>query len=41
MDYDLGNNSKYINLGEWVKRPHYAFFDGQILELVKIDISID
>ena len=36
IDYDLGNNSRYINLGEWVKNPHYGFFDGENLFLKKV-----
>ncbi len=36
IDFDLGNNSKYINLGEWVKKPHYGLFDGQNLSLLKV-----
>jgi len=35
MDYYLGNNSNYINLGEWVKKPHFAYFDGKKLALKK------
>jgi len=35
-DYDLGGGSKYINLGEWVKRPHFAVFSGELLELKKL-----
>jgi len=30
---DLGNNSKYINLGEWVNYNTYAVFDGDSLQL--------
>jgi UDP-2,3-diacylglucosamine hydrolase len=37
LDYDLGNNSRYINLGEWVKKPHYAYFDGKKLFLKKVE----
>jgi UDP-2,3-diacylglucosamine hydrolase len=28
MEIDLGNNSKYINLGEWLKYDTYGVFDG-------------
>ncbi len=35
MDFDLGKNSRYVNLGEWVKKPHYAVFDGGKLKLKK------
>jgi len=38
MDYDLGNNSKYINLGEWVVKPHFGYFDGELLTLKKAQI---
>lgn len=33
LDIDLGNNSRYINLGEWVNYNTYAVFDGHNLEL--------
>jgi UDP-2,3-diacylglucosamine hydrolase len=33
MDLDLGNNSHYINLGDWVVDFTYAVFDGDKLEL--------
>ncbi len=33
IDFDLGNNSRYINLGEWIKYDSYAVFDGNNLEL--------
>ncbi len=33
MDVDLGGNSHYINLGEWVNYNSYAVFDGQELHL--------
>ncbi len=35
IDYNLGDKSRYINLGEWVKNPHYAYFDGETLKLIK------
>ena len=38
MDYDLGNNSKYINLGEWVVKPHFGYFNGEYLILKKAQI---
>jgi UDP-2,3-diacylglucosamine hydrolase len=28
IDFDLGNNSRYINLGDWIKYYTYAVFDG-------------
>ena len=33
LDIDLGNDTKYINLGEWVNYNTYAVFDGEKLEL--------
>jgi len=33
LDIDLGNNSRYINLGEWVNYNTYAVFDGENLLL--------
>jgi len=30
---DLGNNSKYVNLGDWIKYFSYAEWDGKQLEL--------
>lgn len=33
IDHDLGNNSRYINLGDWINYYTYAVFDGQNLEL--------
>lgn len=33
LDINLGNNSRYINLGEWVNYNTYAVFDGHYLEL--------
>ncbi len=33
MEVDLGNNKRYINLGEWVNYNSYAEFDGDKLEL--------
>jgi UDP-2,3-diacylglucosamine hydrolase len=33
LDIDLGNNTRYINLGEWVNYNSYAVFDGEKLEL--------
>ena len=31
------NNGKYVNLGEWIKNPHYAVFDGYELILKKFE----
>ncbi|MBW8050504.1 MAG: UDP-2,3-diacylglucosamine diphosphatase [Cytophagales bacterium] len=33
MDMDVSENSRYINLGEWVHHCAYAVFDGEKLEL--------
>lgn len=33
LEVDLGNNTTYINLGEWVNYKSYAIFDGKNLEL--------
>lgn len=35
IDISLKDNSRYINLGEWVKSPHYAHFDGNEIRLKK------
>ena len=33
LDINLANNSRYINLGEWINYNSYAVFDGTNLEL--------
>ena len=33
LDLKVGENSRYINLGEWIKSNSYAVFDGKDLEL--------
>ncbi len=33
LDLEVGQNSRYINLGEWIKYDSYAIFDGKDLEL--------
>ena len=33
LDIDLGNNSKYINLGDWISFYTYGVFDGENFEL--------
>lgn len=33
IDYELKNNSRYINLGDWVTHFSYAVFDGQNLKI--------
>ncbi len=33
IDFSLGTNSRYINLGDWIRYFTYAVFDGQQLTL--------
>ena len=33
LDIDLGQGSRYINLGEWIKYYSYAVLDGTTLNL--------
>ena len=33
LDINLGNSTRYINLGEWVNYNTYAVFDGKKLAL--------
>jgi UDP-2,3-diacylglucosamine hydrolase len=33
------NNSRYINIGEWVNKRSYAIFDGEQLEVRTFDIE--
>ena len=33
IDYQLGENSRYINLGDWIRYCTYAVFDGEDLHL--------
>ena len=33
MEIDLGNNSKYINLGDWINHYTYGVFDGEKMTL--------
>jgi UDP-2,3-diacylglucosamine hydrolase len=35
LDIDLGQNSRYINLGDWIRYFSYAVFDGETVRLVK------
>ena len=37
VDYALTNNSRYINLGDWVSHFSFAVFDGQNLEIQFFD----
>lgn len=36
LSIDLGQGSKYFNLGEWFNAPHYAVFDGVDLTLERV-----
>jgi len=36
LDKEIGENSRYINLGAWFKDPHFAVWDGQNLSLQKV-----
>jgi len=36
LDRQVGENSKYINLGAWFKDPHYGVFDGNEFRLEKV-----
>ena len=33
IDFTLKENSRYINLGDWIRYNSYAVFDGENLEL--------
>ena len=33
LDLKIGDNSRYINLGDWIIHFTYAVFDGENLEL--------
>lgn len=37
MDLKVDDHSKYINLGEWVKSPHYAVISDQDVTLLKYE----
>lgn len=37
IDFPLGNNSRYINLGEWINYKSYAVFNGTDLQLLKFN----
>jgi UDP-2,3-diacylglucosamine hydrolase len=37
LNISLQNNSRYINLGDWFKKPHCAVFDGLSLQLKQVD----
>lgn len=36
LDLKPGENSRYINLGEWIHQQTYAVFDGENLELISV-----
>jgi UDP-2,3-diacylglucosamine hydrolase len=36
LDKEIGENSRYINLGAWFKDPHFAVWDGEKLSLQKV-----
>jgi UDP-2,3-diacylglucosamine pyrophosphatase LpxH len=27
----------YINLGDWIKKPHYGFFDGEKFHITEVN----
>jgi UDP-2,3-diacylglucosamine hydrolase len=33
LEIDLGNNSRYINLGDWISHYTYGVFDGEKMTL--------
>ncbi|HLP33622.1 MAG TPA: UDP-2,3-diacylglucosamine diphosphatase, partial [Bacteroidia bacterium] len=33
LDINLSDNSRYINLGDWIRHYSYAEFDGEALNL--------
>jgi len=35
-EYFNYNQGAYINLGEWIKKPHFGFFDGNKFELIDV-----
>lgn len=37
LEIEVGNNSKYINLGEWMNYDTYAVWDGEKMELKKYE----
>ena len=37
LDLKVGQNSKYINLGDWIQDFTFAVFDGEKLELQQFD----
>lgn len=39
IDYPLNENSRYINLGEWITQFNYGQFDGKTFELKKFGLE--
>mgnify|MGYP000577892349 CR=1 FL=1 len=39
LDKEVGENSRYINLGAWFKEPHFGVWDGQKFILNKFDFK--
>lgn len=39
LDKQVGNNSRYINLGDWFKEPHYAVWNGSEMKLLPFHLS--
>ncbi len=37
LDIKLNENSRYINLGDWITHNSYAVFDGEKMELLRFD----
>jgi UDP-2,3-diacylglucosamine hydrolase len=37
LDKHLGENARYINLGDWFANPHYAVWDGEVLTLTSLE----
>lgn len=40
MEIEVGNNSKYINLGDWISHFTYGVFDGENVDLKTYDIKL-
>ncbi|MBI3511528.1 MAG: UDP-2,3-diacylglucosamine diphosphatase [Bacteroidetes bacterium] len=38
LDLECGKNSRYINLGDWIRSESYAAFDGEKVELKKFSV---
>ncbi|MDO7137257.1 UDP-2,3-diacylglucosamine diphosphatase [Algibacter lectus] len=41
MNIDLGNNSNYLNIGDWIQYFTYGVFDGEQLELKTYELNTD